>query len=1791
MKKRIISLLLAVVMIVGMLPLSVITASAAAVIPTSYSSKDLGYTTEVKNQYNTSCSWAYAATSMMETFLKKNNMYEGALSPLHMAYAQSSDSDAGWVARRGFLTSGGDSTMAIGFCTSPIGFRESYLEDLEVMDISKEITPELEVRYREIAKQFDENSEKKFVVDSIAFLDPEDTDAIKNAIIKYGSASVTFKLSYDNFNENRDAYYASEQPGEDSSFLHSVLVIGWDDEFSRDNFAQKPENNGAWLCQNSWGADAGNEGCFYVSYDDVSFLDSGERIWAIDHVEKDEYTDNFCTLNENCGVMSDYTVFNNLRIVDFCNKYTFKKYEALEKVFFETPSVGAEYTIFLIPALDNGTPSKDNWTEIGRGRVLHAGYTSADVKDVDVSEKTCFIGIRLANSIANIKMGMTTDVDNYFIHKNSQEKTSFTRKTDQDFYELSDPERENARWAINVLATRRFIFGFEAWYDDQELPIPSQTLIIGEKIPKPEYQLDDYSIVWYKDSLHTTPWDFDNDVFVIHNYRIYGKLFSRYTVMLNSDGGVGGTESIKVGYGDTLPEIEVPTKDGFVFDGYYDKDGVQYYDADGKALKVWDKDNESEELFACYLSTTHVHTFADTYTYNETGHWHACTEEGCYIKNYATCGIEGAAYGKHVFDESGHCICGMTHIHSFSTDWQHDETGHWHVCTAEGCTIKDYATCGIEDAAYGEHVFDESGHCICGMSHIHSFSTDWQHDETGHWHACTAEDCTIKDYATCGIEDAAYGEHVFDESGHCICGISNIHSFSTDWQNHETGHWHICTADDCYIKDYATCGIEDAAYGEHTYVDGKCTVCKKEQSPEGAKNDAVRVIQNTVDHSEDAVLKVLASTAVDAIQSAGTVAEVIVARNYWLTAINKQLGTLTHTHTFADGYTYNELVHWRVCTCEDADCEGLVSGFATHTFTVVTNDDGSKTYTCACGYTKTVYEGGSTEGELVQGVVKCDGISLTLGSDISINFYMQLTDEALANGKMVFTIGNRTVEGVSAQLNESNKRYYFACPLNALEMAETVTATFTYGSTTYTQTYSVKQYIETILNGKDKQGNDYSDEMKLLARKIANYGYYAQLYLESIHSSVKIGTDGYAQMLYFNQDDIDVDKAKELQDNFTATANTANLTFDGRTVYFDSATALNFYVITNDGNAPTATCDKGKNVEVKLYKDKIYIVSVKDITATELGDTFTVTIGEGTDSMTLKGSVLDYCAAVINAHRNEAETKDTLAINAMAAFCEYYTAAVEYAEASKPVYKVTFYMNAHCASIDVNVKHGEKVARPNPDPVSYGYVFDGWYEDDTFNIPWNFDTPITDNTTINAKWISEEDFNSAKEDAKSQISNLAESVKSTINSLNLPNDIKQTYLVEVDNEAHTAAEKIENAEYTDKIKSIVIEADNKINNILQNAKAAVIKYTVTFNMMGHGTAPSSQTVENGGKATMPATPAAEGYLFGGWYKDQNLQTAWNFDTDTVTADTTIYAKWTSDSQSLEDGYYLAGTLNGGSFWDVSSLNSGMKLEVNAAVPGEYKIDRIFYEDDWVKVVKVENGEITAWYKDGEDNHYTVSADEAGEGTLYFRPEGDLSWTYIYFTVIPKEAPKYTVTFNMMGHGTAPSSQTVEKGGKVTKPDDPAAEGYLFSGWYKDENLQTAWNFNLDKVTADTTLYAKWTENSPAEEYIYLNTGGSNLWNQESATFSVWTWGGNLTNSKAITMTKVSGDIYKVKKSDVGTNIIFIRVAFGKTFDGSDWSNNTILNQTADLSVPDKAKSMYTITGWSSSDGYWGIYGA
>ena len=92
---------------------------------------------------------------------------------------------------------------------------------------------------------------------------------------------------------------------------------------------------------------------------------------------------------------------------------------------------------------------------------------------------------------------------------------------------------------------------------------------------------------------------------------------------------------------------------------------------------------------------------------------------------------------------------------------------------------------------------------------------------------------------------------------------------------------------------------------------------------------------------------------------------------------------------------------------------------------------------------------------------------------------------------------------------------------------------------------------------------------------------------------------------------------------------------------------------------------------------------------------------------------------------------------------------------------------------------------------------------------------------------------------------------------------------------------------------------------------------------------------------------------------------------------------------------------------------------------------------------------------------------------------------------------YTVTFETNG-GSAVASQTVNSGEKATKPADPTKSGFVFDGWYADATFAAAFDFGAP-ITADVTVYAKWTEESKPGEIVYtIVSGGNSTWTKGSS---------------------------------------------------------------------------------------------
>ena len=184
--------------------------------------------------------------------------------------------------------------------------------------------------------------------------------------------------------------------------------------------------------------------------------------------------------------------------------------------------------------------------------------------------------------------------------------------------------------------------------------------------------------------------------------------------------------------------------------------------------------------------------------------------------------------------------------------------------------------------------------------------------------------------------------------------------------------------------------------------------------------------------------------------------------------------------------------------------------------------------------------------------------------------------------------------------------------------------------------------------------------------------------------------------------------------------------------------------------------------------------------------------------------------------------------------------------------------------------------------------------------------------------------------------------------------------------------------------------------------------------------------------TKPEDPTRRGYTFGGWYKDEACQNAYDFAAP-VTGNMTLYAKWTINT------YTVSFDSLGGSSIDTKTT------DYNTAVSQPEKPTKMGYT-------------FGGWYTDEAcTNAYDFAAPVTGNMTLYAK------WTI----------NTYTVSFDSLG-GSSIDTKTTDYNTAVSQPEKPTKMGYTFGGWYTDYDCTVAYDFNAP-VTDNITLYAKWNK--------------------------------------------------------------------------------------------------------------------
>ena len=234
-------------------------------IPSTYNSVDEGFVTSIKNQNPYGNCWAYAACSVAESYLIKKGMASSDidLSEAHLNYYmyhnkgdkyENTDNDQTNVIGKYSFTDVGADPRMLQLAMSNFGLA------------SETIYPISKITTMQGSKEDQNNTQYVMTNSNLLCQQAKGNESIiKQAILDNGSVLACYydtSTAYKNSN-----YYNSNEV---NSFNHAISIVGWDDSYAANNFDNKPTRNGAWLIKNSWGTGFGNQGYFWMSYDEYS---------------------------------------------------------------------------------------------------------------------------------------------------------------------------------------------------------------------------------------------------------------------------------------------------------------------------------------------------------------------------------------------------------------------------------------------------------------------------------------------------------------------------------------------------------------------------------------------------------------------------------------------------------------------------------------------------------------------------------------------------------------------------------------------------------------------------------------------------------------------------------------------------------------------------------------------------------------------------------------------------------------------------------------------------------------------------------------------------------------------------------------------------------------------------------------------------------------------------------------------------------------------------------------------------------------------------------------------------------------------------------------------------------------------------------------------------------------------------------------------------------------------------------------------------------------------------------
>ena len=322
-------------------------------LPASYDLRTRYRISAIRNQGKYGTCWAFGALTAMESALLPENSYMFSVDHMSMSNSfKMSQND------------GGEYTMGMAYLAAwqgPVYEKDDPYGDGKTNKKLQAVKHVQEMR----------------------IIASKDIAAIKEAVFKYGGVQTSLYSSLKNatstskhYNNETNAYcyIGTSKPN------HEVVIIGWDDNYSKENFSIPLEGDGAFICQNSWGEKFGDNGVFYVSYYDTNIGTHNVVYTRIDEVDNYDniYQSDLCGWVGKMGYDKESMYGANV--------FTAKKNEEVVAAAFYATAPDTQYKVYVVDKFVN-EKSFENKVLVAEGTLEDAGYYTIDFdKDIMVRE-------------------------------------------------------------------------------------------------------------------------------------------------------------------------------------------------------------------------------------------------------------------------------------------------------------------------------------------------------------------------------------------------------------------------------------------------------------------------------------------------------------------------------------------------------------------------------------------------------------------------------------------------------------------------------------------------------------------------------------------------------------------------------------------------------------------------------------------------------------------------------------------------------------------------------------------------------------------------------------------------------------------------------------------------------------------------------------------------------------------------------------------------------------------------------------------------------------------------------------------------------------------------------------------------------------------------------------------------------------------------------------------------------------------------------------------------------------